>query len=65
MGALIDLDSIKSAPVKDIFYPFFSVPNYISDDEKSVAKDLLNLEKSGSFPSNLPGPSDKIKKLLS
>ena len=64
MGALIDLDSIKSSPVKDIFYPFFSVPNCISDGEKSIAKDFINREKGGSYPSNLPGPSDKIKKLF-
>ena len=64
MGALIDLDSIKSSPVKDIFYPFFSVPNCISDGEKPIAKDFLNREKGGSYLSNLAGPSDKIKKLF-
>ena len=64
MGALIDLDSIKSAPVDNTFYPFFSAPNCISDGEKSIAKDFLNRKKGGSYKSNLPGPSDKIKKLF-
>ena len=45
MGALIDLDSIKSAPVEDTFFPFFSVPNCISDTDKSLAKEFPNLEK--------------------
>ena len=65
MGALIDLDSIKSAPVEDTFFPFFSVPNCISDTEKSLAKEFPNLEKGGSYPSDMPGLSDKIKKLIS
>ena len=65
MGALIDLNSIKSAPVDDSFYPFFSVPNCILDDDKSLAKEFPNLEKGGSYPSDMPGLSDKIKKLIS
>ena len=65
MGALIDLNSIKSASVDDTFFPFFSVPNCIVDHGKSIAKEFPDLEKGGSYPSNLPGLSDKIKKLIS
>ena len=65
MGALIDLNSIKSAPVDDTFFPFFSVSNCIEDNGKSLAKEFPDLEKGGSYPSNLPGLSDKIKKLIS
>ena len=65
MGALIDLNSIKSAPVDDTFFPFFSVPNCIVDHCKSIAKVFPDLEKGGSYPSNLPSLSDKIKKLIS
>jgi hypothetical protein len=65
MGALIDLNSIKSAPIDDTFYPFLSVPNCISDADKSLAKEFPNLEKGGSYPSDMPGLSDKIKKLIS
>ncbi|MFL2754640.1 MAG: 2OG-Fe(II) oxygenase [Gammaproteobacteria bacterium] len=65
MGALIDLNSIKSAPVDDAFFPFFSVPNCMLDHDKSIAKDFPDLEKGGSYPSNLPGLSDKIKQLIS
>ena len=65
MGALIDLNSIKSAPVDDTFFPFFSVPNCIVDHGKSISKEFPDLEKGGSYPSNLPGLSDKIKQLIS
>ena len=65
MGALIDLNSIKSAPVDDTFFPFFSVPNCIADHGKSIAKEFPDLEKGGSYPSNLPGLSDKIKQHIS
>ena len=45
MGALIDLNSIKSAPVDDAFFPFFSVQNCIVDHGKSIAKEFPDLEK--------------------
>jgi hypothetical protein len=65
MGALIDLNSIKSAPVDDSFFPFFSVPNCITDEGVSLSSEFPNLDKGGSYPSDMPGLSEKIRQLIS
>ena len=65
MGALIDLNSIKSAPVDDSFFPFFSVPNCITDEGVSLFSEFPNLDKGGSYPSDMPGLSEKIRQLIS
>ena len=65
MGALIDLNSIKSAPVDDSFFPFFSVHNCITDEGVSLSSEFPNLDKGGSYPSDMPGLSEKIRQLIS
>jgi len=62
MGALIDLNSIKSAPIDDspssLSFPFL---NCITDEGKvSLPQRIfLDLDKGGSYPSDMPGLSPK------
>jgi hypothetical protein len=65
MGALVDLNLIKSAPIDDTYFPYFAVENCITEDGQSLPKEFPDLTKGGSYPSDMPGLSEKIKNLIS
>jgi hypothetical protein len=64
MGALIDLNSIKSAPINESFFPFFSVLNCITEEGKALPQNFPDLNKGGSYPSDMPGLSPVMKNLI-
>ena len=64
MGALIDLNSIKSAPINESFFPFFSVLNCITEEGKALPKNFPDLNKGGSYPSDMPGLSPVMENLI-
>ena len=64
MGALIDLNSIKSAPVNESFIPFFSVLNCITEEGKALPQNFPDLNKGGSYPSDMPGLSPVMENLI-
>jgi hypothetical protein len=64
MGALIDLNSIKSAPVNESFFPFFSVLNCITEEGKALPQNFPDLNKGGSYPSDMPGLSPVMENLI-
>ena len=65
MGALVDLNLIKSAPIDDTYFPYFAVENCITKDGQTLPKEFPDLTKGGSYPSDMPGLSEKIKNLIS
>lgn len=64
MGALIDLNSIKSAPINESFFPFFSVLNCITKEGKALPQNFPDLNKGGSYPSDMPGLSPVMENLI-
>jgi|TARA_B100001094_G_scaffold324567_1_gene377362 hypothetical protein len=64
MGALIDLNSIKSAPINESFFPFFSVLNCITEEGKALPQNFPDLNKGGSYPSDMPGLSPVMENLI-
>ena len=64
MGALIDLNSIESAPINESFFPFFSVLNCITEEGKVLPQNFPDLVKGGSYPSNMPGLSPVMESLI-
>ena len=64
MGALIDLNSIESAPINESFFPFFSVLNCITEEGKVLPQNFPDLIKGGSYPSDMPGLSPVMESLI-
>ena len=63
---MLNFELIKKAEINSEFYPFFTIQDVFlnKEDHKKIATDFPNINKGGSFPSEVVSYGESIQALI-